>query len=267
MPARALQTLAVAFPSHRPRALTGADELILTQTVWSRAARPARVSRVLELMFDSISGQPTSPARVRYLASSAREWLLQQAALRVWPDQGWFQARCATCGHDVDLPVTLSGAPRKAAHSNFPAISVGTSLGRRRFEAPNGAHEETLARAQGGDPARQLLALCGLADTAKADAEAFSAEDMALIETAFEETCPDIADAVSAACPSCQAAIEARIDPLQFAFPRPQTLLREIHAIAATYHWSEAEILALPSSRRAAYADLIRADRKGGTRR
>ena len=267
MPARAPETLAVAFPSHRPRALTGTVELALGQTAWSRAARPALVSRVLELMFDPISGQPVSPARVRFLASSAREWLLQQAALRIWPDQGWFQARCATCGHDVDMPVTLSGAPRKAANSDFPAISVATSLGRRRFEAPNGAHEEALARTVGGDPARRLLALCGLADTARADAEAFSAEDLVLIETAFDEACPDIADAVSAACPSCQATIEARIDPLQFAFPPPKTVLREVHAIAAAYHWSEEEILALPSSRRVAYAELIGADRTGGSRR
>lgn len=268
MLARAPQTLAVAFPSHRPRALTGAVELVLAQAVWSGATRPVKVSRVLELMFDQISGHEVSPARVRHLASSSREWLLQQAALRVWPDRGWFQARCSLCDHDVDLPVTLSGAPRKAANSNFPAISVETSLGARRFEAPNGGHEETLALAsEGRDPARHLLALCGLADSCDADAGAFTPGDLAIIEQAFDDACPDIADAVSAACPSCEAPIEAHIDPLQFAFPAPKTLLHEVHAIAGAYHWSEADILALPSSRRAAYSDLIRAERRGGARR
>lgn len=258
-------TLAVAFPSHRPRALTGAVEMRLAQAVWSREARPVRVSRVLELMFDRISGQPVTVDRVRRLASSAREWLLQKAALRVWPDKGWFQARCSVCAQDADLPVTLASVPLKPAERDFPSIAVETSLGVRRFEAPNGAHEEALGTVSAmRDPVRHLLALCGLDDTAEADAKAFTAEDLTRIEAAFETACPDVADVVLAACPSCQATIEAHIDPLQFAFPPAIQILREVHTIAGAYHWSEAEILALPSSRRTAYADLIDTGHSGG---
>ncbi len=264
MAARNPITLAVAFPSHRPRALTGAVEIRLAQAVWSREARPVRVSRVLELMFDRISGQPVTAERVRRLASSAREWLLQKAALRVWPDNGWFQARCSVCAQDADLPVTLARVPRKPSEGSFPLVTVETSLGVRRFEAPNGAHEEALGTASTmRNPVRHLLALCGLGDTVEADAKAFTAEDLTRIEAAFEAACPDVADVVSAACPSCQAAIEAHIDPLQFAFQPANQILHEVHTIAGAYHWSEVEILALPSSRRTAYADLIDTQRTG----
>ena len=38
---------------------------------------------------------------------------------------------------------------------------------------------------------------------------------------------------------------------------------REVHAIAATYHWDESAILAMPQVRRMAYSDAIR---QAGTR-
>ncbi len=268
MTARAPDTLPVAFPSHHPRALTGQLELSLFQAVWSGAPRPHRVSRVLEVMFDEISGQPVTPKRMRHLNSSARAWLLQKAALRVWPDTGWFQARCAECGENYDLPVRLADAPRKAANAPFPVIEVQTSLGPRRFEAPNGGHEEALAlMSSEQDPARQLLALCGLSDRAKAEAAVFTPQDVQRIEAAFEACCPDVADQVDSHCPACKAAVAAQIDPLSFAFPRPQSLLREVHEIAAAYHWPEADILSLPSARRAAYVSLIReSGKKGGAR-
>lgn len=261
VPVRAPDTLAVAFPSHVPRRLTSAVELSLAQTVWSGLARPLKVGRVIELMFDQVSGHPVSAGRVRLLASSAREWLLQRAALRVWQDRGWYQARCGGCAREFDIPVSLNAAPRKSAAQDFPVIEVPTSLGLRLFEAPNGRHEELLV-GETEAPVRRLLALVGLADSAEADARAFTKEDVARIEMAFEEACPEIADTVESTCPNCALPVAARIDPLDFAFPRPAALLRDVHVIAAAYHWSEDQILALPASRRAAYAGMIREGRR-----
>ena len=261
MAARAPETLAVAFPSHRPRALTGKLELSLALAVWSGLPRPVRVTRVIEVMFNRISGQAVTVDRVRHLASSAREWLLQRAALRLWSDSGWFQARCNQCEEDFDLPVTLSSTPRKPASEGFPVIEVETSLGPRAFEAPNGAHEEQLANAPtADDPARRLLGLCGLDEAASADAARFTPDDLVKIDAAFEAACPDVADQLHTRCPACSAELEARIDPLQFAFPRSRALLQEVHLIARAYHWAEADILSIPSTRRTAYAELIRAD-------
>ena len=58
-------------------------------------------------------------------------------------------------------------------------------------------------------------------------------------------------------CPTCGAETSARIDPHSFAFPDAAALLGQIHALAASYHWSEDAILDMPSSRRKVYANLI----------
>ncbi len=39
-------------------------------------------------------------------------------------------------------------------------------------------------------------------------------------------------------------------------------LYEEVHLLALHYHWSEAEILALPRARRMNYADYIRRERR-----
>ena len=267
MAARASQTLAVAFPSHEPYPLTGALELAIAESLASGASRPERVTRVLGTVFRRISGQGATPSRVRCLTSGAREWLLQRAAGLFWADTGWFQAKCVRCDADYDVPTVLARAPRKPAGAGFPVVTVHTSLGPRTFEVPNGLHEEQLARSPGSDPVRTLLAHCGLSERAGSDAQDFTADDVARIEAALEEVSPEVADEVVTACPSCRAETRARIDPLAFAFPGLTTLLREVHAIAATYHWAEDAILALPSHRRRGYARLARAAPTGGARR
>ncbi len=267
MGGRASQTLAVAFPSHEPYPLTGVLELAVAEMVGAGAPRPDRVTQILGAVFQRISGQGTTLSRVRCLTSGAREWLLQRAAGLFWSESGWFQARCSECGADFDIPTVLAHAPRKPAGPEFPVVTVRTSLGRRQFEVPNGAHEEYLARAPGADPVRTLLAQCGLSGRAVREAMIFTAGDVASIEAALEAAAPEVADEVLTTCPSCHAETQARIDPLDFAFPGVGNLLQEVHLIAASYHWSEEAILALPSHRRHSYARLVRADQGGRGRR
>lgn len=42
---------------------------------------------------------------------------------------------------------------------------------------------------------------------------------------------------------------------------RGRHLLRQVHELASLYHWSEAELLALPLPRRQAYLQIIDAER------
>ena len=260
---REAQTLAVAFPSHRPHVMTGLVELNVASAVSPRLSRPHQVSGVLSTVFDQIGGGTADLALIRRLASGAREWLLQRAAALFWKESDWFQSTCASCQTAYDLPLTLAAAPRKAASVGFPVVKLRTSLGERAFESPNGLHEEALSQLDSGDPKRALVAECGLGRNPKADALAFTETDLEAIEAALDAASPDIADEVSTICPVCKTPAVARIDPLEFAFPRVQNLLAEVHALAATYHWSEDAILALPSHRRRAYASLI----KSGSRR
>lgn len=62
-------------------------------------------------------------------------------------------------------------------------------------------------------------------------------------------------------CPDCRHHWSALFDIVSFLWQEIQAwainLLRDIHRLAATYHWSESEILALSPQRRQFYLDLI----------
>jgi hypothetical protein len=63
-------------------------------------------------------------------------------------------------------------------------------------------------------------------------------------------------------CPHCRHEWLAPFDPAAFLMTeitaRARQLLRDVHELAAAYGWSEADILALSPTRRAAYLELVR---------
>ncbi len=264
---REAQTMAVAFPPARFRPLDGRVELAVAEAAASAAPRPVKVTAILAALCGEIGGAPGGREAARRVSAAGREWLLQRAALRFDGGADWFEAPCAACGAAFDVRLSIAETPCSAPEAGFPVTEVETTLGRRAFEAPNGAHEEALARRGDGDPRRVFAALCGLSPEAEAEAIRFAEPDLAAIDGALEAASPEIADSVTVACPSCGTETTARLDPLAFAFPRIADVLAEVHLIAAAYRWREAEILDLPLARRSAYAALIRADRRGGRAR
>lgn len=69
-------------------------------------------------------------------------------------------------------------------------------------------------------------------------------------------------------CPLCNKPFETSIDVEDFFFQeiasRYNQLEREVHWIALHYHWSENDILSLPSSKRKRYVELINASLSRG---
>ena len=256
-------TLPVAFPSAEPRAVTGAVEVAVAEAATLAGPRAERVTAVIAAVFSRVGGVACDPGLARRLASGARAWLLNRAsglfATEGAADRSWFQATCVSCEQPFDFPARLADAPRKRAGAAFPVVEVPTSLGPRRFEVPNGLHEEAAARRR-GDPRRVLAGLCGLADGAESEAERLTETDLDRIEAMLDDAAPDVADTVTTACPECGASTEVALDPLGWAFPRPDGLIRDTHLIARAYGWSEEAILALPRGRRRAYAEMIAAE-------
>lgn len=256
---RAAATLADGFPSARFVELDGRAELAVAEAAHRRGARAPRVTATLGALFNEIGGKPGGEARARLVSAAGREWLLNRAALWFAGDQRWFEATCTKCGDRFDISFSLQDLPREEPGQGFPVVSVETSLGPRSFEAPNGGHEETFARTSGGDPRRIFAALCGLAEEAGEEAARFTEADLNDIDAALEKIAPQVADSVEASCPDCGAQQSISIDPLEYAFPHVDSLLREVHAIATTYNWSENAILELPTARRRKYVEMINA--------
>jgi hypothetical protein len=82
-------------------------------------------------------------------------------------------------------------------------------------------------------------------------------ELVAAVEAALAEAEPLIDVRVSSACPRCGAPLEVAFDVEQEAVSmlrRAQDdLLRDVGTLARAFHWSEAEIVALPAHRRRRY--------------
>jgi hypothetical protein len=257
---RAASTLPVDFPEPLFRPVDGHVEIRVAEAVEARLPRPRRVTAIIAAICERLAGQPADEEQVRRVSAAGREWLLQQAGFEFFRGSTWFEAPCTACGARFDLELPLTAAPRGRAGNGFPEVEVCTSLGPRWFEAPNGHHEEAMAARRDGDPRRAFATLCSLADEPAADADRFIEEDLERIDAALEAISPDIADGVDVTCPDCGKPGRVRIDPLTFAFPHSETILQDVHVIAGAYRWAEADILALPSSRRRAYVALIRGD-------
>lgn len=254
---RAAQTFPQAFPPYRLRAITGEIELAIAQATASGRPRARRVTQVLATAFEEVGGAAVNADLARSLASGTRTWLLQQLASAFRKADDWFEGRCRSCDAAYDMGVDIAALPVKAPEGSFPEVAVKTSAGRRRFESPNGFHEEAVAGGGNGDPRGRLVALACLDGPAD-----WTARDLARIEAALEAGAPEAAEEAACACPACGEATTARIDPLAFAFPRENDLVGEIHRMASAYHWREADILALPSPRRRRYLDLIDLERR-----
>lgn len=77
------------------------------------------------------------------------------------------------------------------------------------------------------------------------------------VEAAMEALAPDLTE-VDADCFECGGEVTFRFDPLEHTLAelraQAEHLIREVATIARHFHWSEADILALPSARRRKYA-------------
>jgi hypothetical protein len=100
-----------------------------------------------------------------------------------------------------------------------------------------------------------LLARC-----VAADASAIPASVAEAVEAAMEQASPAGAIKLEVGCPACATRTTTALDisVLLWAEIEGQAvgLLGDVHALAASYGWSEAEVLALSPERRAKYLDL-----------
>ncbi|HKH83994.1 MAG TPA: hypothetical protein VKA25_09945 [Gemmatimonadales bacterium] len=85
------------------------------------------------------------------------------------------------------------------------------------------------------------------------------------VERAMEALAPNLAGDMQGLCPECAAEVDLYFDPQWFALhellDRAAFIYEDVHLLAYHYHWSQEEILELPSHRRMQYTDMIRRER------
>jgi hypothetical protein len=231
------------------RALDGRTEAALWEARGA-ASRPAMVTALLAAALETPSG---GDAMARALSVGDRHWLLARLAEHLGRERVWLTGTCATCGAPFDAPADLGALPAKPGGEGYPEAAAEGLDGPILLRAPTGADQEAVAGLDEAAAAAALLARCAPG----ADVDAWPEEALDRLDAALAELSPEVAGEVATACPACGAACRAALDLAEVVLGALGDPYEDVHAIAAAYHWSEAEILALPTERRRRYLRLI----------
>ena len=161
------------------------------------------------------------------------------------------ELRCAACGTVFEVSLTVGELLDAAAAAGTDAIQVGGA----RFRRPAGRDQLAWLEHARTDDTKLIDHI--VATLALDDADC----PLAALEAAFGEADPLLRAPVTAACPECGHQEEHETDPTGVALNHltrvQDSLFAAVEALASRYHWSEADILALPEWRRARYLQMI----------
>ena len=187
------------------------------------------------------------PCPLDALGASDRDALLAALHRTLWGDRIVSTIACDACGADYDLAFELSALQRSLAERT-EAVAVDAPRALRtaaseRFTLPTAAEEEAAALLGADGPASLASAIAG---EGAATAHAVAAR--------LDTVAPLIDVDLDTACAECGHPQLARFDVQTFVLQRlldeRDSVLDDLHALAAGYGWALPDILALPRSLR-----------------
>lgn len=215
--------------------------------LWEAASQARRGEVALALL--RCADAELSPEQLAALPLGRRDRRLYQLRARLLGPALHLRAACPQCGELVEAE--LDALPEAQPPAGDPHVRVGDR--ELRFRLPTAA--DVAAASDSDDPQRTLLTRC-LHDPAPLD------EQLAdLVLTAMAAHDPDADLRLGLVCPACSHAWAAALDIESFfrseltAWARRFAL--EVDALARTYGWAEADILAMSPARRQLYLDRV----------
>jgi hypothetical protein len=237
------------------RPLSGREEEWLAYH--QAAPNAARVSWLLSACMLTLGGRPVNDELVRRLLVADREYLILQLRRMTFGDQVQAITPCPKCNQKMDIDFHLDDVPVERRPQN--AGSYTLELGDRvvHFRLPTGGDQEAVLGIQSEVAVAELLKRCVLDD----GGESLSSDEQNALITEMERLAPQVDLELDLACPNCAEQFLMPFDTTAFFFEemasKGDALLREIHALAFYYHWSETDILKLERRRRRAYLALL----------
>jgi hypothetical protein len=216
--------------------------------VWEGGRDQDSVRRAIALV--TAACPDLSPAGVAQLPVGERDSLLLRLRERIFGSELEGLADCPKCGERVEMSFQMEQIRTESPTEPEFQLTAGDCVLRARV--PN---SEDLAAAA---TRRELLMRCIL--TPPADA-AISDEVLSTLETRMAQADPGANIQLELQCPACGNVWLALFDIVSFFWREidtwAQRILREVHALASAYGWSEAEILSLSSWRRQFYLEMV----------
>ena len=224
--------------------------------VWDQSLAeplPTRAVVVLAGLLDE------DPAQCAGLDVGSRDVLLGRFLHELVGPTAFAAARCAGCGELLDVPVDLVTFGALPVHPAGQEFSVQVDGAIVRYRLPTTADISAVAGLPGGQARTALLARC-LAEPGQPRAAEQAADLVAAVEQAMEDAAPGGAVDLLVHCPECGHDNTAVLDIPVLLWAeleaRAIAVLRDVHALAVAYGWTEDAVLSLAPSRRAAYLAL-----------
>lgn len=247
--------------------LTGRVERAFAGCRSPASTMPNAVSAVLAAAVKRIGTVPVSTDIAACLAVGDRIFLMLQLAMRYLGDLVWLSPICERCAQPFDVPVKRSQLSVRKPADDYPTTTLRLNGHEIRLRPPCGEDQRLIAEIRREDAGSTLLACCiQSVDGAEPGPEyvaTLDASALRKIEAALQRAGPDVDCGVRAKCAECEQVQRIELEPYWLGDPAGSTLEVEVHRLASHYHWSESDILALPSKLRRRYCALIDRERGG----
>ncbi len=242
------------------RALSGSDE----ETIGDASSWPSPAARVTALLTAAVMRigalAPIDVEQIRALTVLDRDAVLIALRQRLFGDRIQSTIICpnAECGKPIDLDFRLSDLPvpdRSGDTRRYEFTIDGRSVA---YRLPDGGDQEAAAGLVGTavDQAEQIILRRCVENF-----DELSADQVAALHAEMARRDPQLDDEFDAHCPECGRDFGVHFDIQDFLLREISgtrlQLYRQVHTLAWYYHWSEAEILAMPFQKRHIYLDLL----------
>lgn len=230
--------------------------------VWERGFALDQAQRPLAVLAEA--APDASHGELAALSIGRRDrWLL---ALREATFGPRFNAlgSCSECGERLELAFSAADL-RAGAHEAGPPGRLSLGEFALEIRLPDSTDVAAAGECSSIATARQTIArrCIGSAqrDGVPVAAESVPDELMPQIAQRLEAADPGADTTLEASCPVCQASSELVFDIASFFWAEIEAealrLFQDVHCIAQSYGWREADILAMTSLRRRAYLELL----------
>lgn len=221
-------------------------------------------------------GAQIDPGLLGQLLPVDRDYLLVHLNRLTFGDVRYQVVHCPrpSCGHRLDVRFALSGAALPTLAGELTADAGGTLElpgGRRiRFRLPLAGDQAELHDVARAELEAAFLRRCVRDDgddRSRVGADELLAMPPALRAEVVQRivaACPEMDLAVPLACVECGRPFRFMFDPVRSLLAELKAsrsdLIKQVHQLALSYHWSHSEILGLPRALRHEYLDLVQAE-------
>ena len=226
---------------------------------WDRAYALSPARRALEIL--RAASPETPPETLAALSVGARDARLLTVREWFFGSRIEIQVSCPQCAENIES--AFQAADIRAGNAEHPGSHEGVFDGCAvTFRLPDSTDLVLFEKNQSGmigkpeDARRLLLSRCILtapdALTTRAESE---------LVAHMGELDPQANTRLAFECPACRHRWSALFDVGGFLWQEvhawARRMLREVHALASAYGWSEREILSMSAGRRAMYLEMV----------